>query len=226
MAKPEEKTRALALRRQGKSVKEIALLLHVSKGSVSAWVRDIPLTAEQSARLHARQIEAGAAGRIAGAIANRRRKEVRIAIANQEAQAKIPRISKESLFFLGLALYWGEGTKASNGIVSVTNSDPEIIKLMIRWFRECWEVEDTRFRARIYISDIHRYRKDALLDYWEETLGIPRSQFSETIFLHKGRKVYENQDTYYGVMALRVAKGAFLRLRILSLIEQTKKVAT
>src|SRR6058998_884808 len=53
--KTRERERARSMRReQGRSIKEIAGLLGVSKSSVSLWVRDIELSDEQHAALQAR----------------------------------------------------------------------------------------------------------------------------------------------------------------------------
>lgn len=54
MVKRAVREQALELRRQGMSMRDIASTLHVSKGSVSLWVRDIVLTQEQQAVLHYR----------------------------------------------------------------------------------------------------------------------------------------------------------------------------
>lgn len=61
MAKVKERNKAIALRKQGQSIKDIARLLGVSKGSVSLWCQDILLTAKQKEVLNNKQIVAGAA---------------------------------------------------------------------------------------------------------------------------------------------------------------------
>ena len=53
--KTQERAEARRLRREeGKSLKEIARLVHVSLSSVTLWTRDIELTAEQHASLQER----------------------------------------------------------------------------------------------------------------------------------------------------------------------------
>ena len=51
MAKFKERIQARKLRKDGKSVKEIAQSLNVSKGTVSLWVRDIILSVKQLERI-------------------------------------------------------------------------------------------------------------------------------------------------------------------------------
>ncbi len=225
MAKSLERIRARELRRKGESVKEIARLLGVSSGTVSIWTRDVPLTAAQRAHLRERQIAAGHKGRMMGAEANKEKKAARIRIAESEAREAIRSLSPEQLFFVGLGLYWGEGAKAeSSSSLAVVNSDPRVIVLMIRWFLECYGVERERFMPRVFISDTHRDREEIITEYWATTLAIPRSQFRKMIFLDKGKKIYENRDMYYGVLALRVSKGKDIRYKILAQIARIAEV--
>lgn len=223
MAKSKERLRALALRREGESIKRIAKNLGVSASAVSSWTRDVLLTEKQRERLDKRRVAAGDRGRMLGTEANRKGKQERIDRARREAEQKIRELSQPELFMLGLGLYWGEGSKASDGTVAIINSDPLIIQLMMRWFRECWDIEPSRFQPRVFISDVHKDREKVITRFWVKTLSIPRQQFRRMIFLNKGKKIYENRDMYYGVLTLRIAKGSELRHRILANIAQVAK---
>lgn len=220
MAKSSEKLQAIAFRRAGESVKDIAKKLGVSRGSVSMWTRDIILTDTQRNLLRERQVTAGHKGRIMGVEANKAKKAARIELAQTEAVDRVPVLSKESLFYTGLGLYWGEGAKTTNSSLAISNTDPRIIALMIRWFIECFDVDRSYFMPRVFISDIHRDREEIITAFWVNTLGIPRAQFRRMVFLDKGKKIYENHNIYYGVLALRIAKGGDLRYKILAQIER------
>lgn len=224
MAKSAEKLKALALRREGESVKEIAKKLGVSSGSVSAWTRDIALTPAQRTYLQVRQIASGQRGRMMGVESNKEKKRLRLHTAKCNAHAGIKTLSKEGLWSLGLGLYWGEGVKASNGALAITNSDPRVIQLMIRWFSECFGVERDRLTARIYISNVHKEREEIITRYWMHTLRLPRAQFRKMIFLDKGKKIYENHNMYYGVLTLRVAKGSGVQYTIMAQIDRIAEV--
>lgn len=225
MSKSAERIQARILRKKGESVKEIAKKLDVSSGSVSIWTQDLVLTEVQQKFLRERQIAAGHKGRMMGAETNREKKRVRISVAKEQAVIDIEKLSKESLFYIGLGLYWGEGVKTTSGSLAISNSDPRVIQLMVRWFSECFDVEKTSFMPRVFISDIHRDREEVITKFWVKTLGIPRAQFKNMIFLNKGKKVYENRDVYYGVLALRVAKGGDIRYRILAQIDRVAQLA-
>lgn len=61
MSKPEVKQAALRLREmERRTVNEIAIILGVSKGTVSVWVRHLPLTKEEKKQRRLRLIETGA----------------------------------------------------------------------------------------------------------------------------------------------------------------------
>lgn len=219
MAKSLEQIQACKLRVQGESVKQIAKILGVSSGSVSKWTRNVPLTETQRALLRERQIAAGNRGRMMGVERNKEKKAVRIRLAGHEAKERIPSLSRDQLFYVGLGLYWGEGVKAeSSSSLAIINSDARVITLMMRWFTECFGIERDRFMPRVFISDTHRDREEIITQYWVKTLGIPQQQFRRMIFLDKGKKIYESRDVYYGVLALRVSKGTDIRYKILAQI--------
>ena len=224
MAKPEEKLKACELRREGKSIKEIAGIVGVTKDTVSKWVRDLPMTHEQARHLEKEMFSRGHRGRMIGAQMNKEKRLQRIEVARIEAEREIAELSKGELFYLGLGIYWGEGTKAENTALAVTNSDYRIIQIMIRWFTECFGVLMNDLSPRVFISNTHEDREEKIFEFWVEKLGIPREQFKKMIFLEKGKKIYENREVYYGVLTLHVARGADLRYKILAFLNRLAEV--
>jgi transposase len=175
MAKPEKKQEAFRLHREGVGIKEIAMCLNVSRGSVGMWVRDLELTRSQQSALREKQIAAGLSGRLKGAESNKQKRLDTVRHAQIIAEERITSLSKEALFYLGLGLYWGEGSKTSTSGLGVTNSDFRVIQIMTRWFSECFSIEPERFQPRVFISDTHRDREEIITSFWEDSLGIPRN---------------------------------------------------
>src|SRR3989344_8733107 len=225
MAKSVEKLRALKLRRKGASMRSIAERLGVSKGSVSLWCRDIVLTDSQKLALQESQINAGHRGRIMGAMKNKQKRLDAMAAQEEIAHALVGTLSDRDTLMLGIALYWGEGIKSQTGGAGIVNSDPETVLFARKWFEQLGVTRDL-FRPYIFISEIHRPRELKILNFWSQFLQIPREQFSKIVFL-KGRpkKIYENHDSYYGVLALRVRRGSGLKYKILGLIRSCKEKA-
>lgn len=225
MAKSEARLRALKMRRRGKSIGWIAKRLGVSKGSTSIWCRDVVLTQRQQDRLIKDRIDAGHRGRIIGAEANKRKRLQNIETQEKIARGMIGSITSRDTLMLGIALYLGEGTKSDGSTLAITNSDAETILLARNWFEQLGVTRDM-FRPQVLISESHRDRWSTVLKFWSRYLGIPKDQFANPVFLQgRPKKVYENHNSYYGVLALRVRKGKTLKYRILALIQACKRNA-
>lgn len=220
MAKFKKRLQAITLRKKGYSIKSISEKLDVSKGSVSIWCRDIILTEKQKNILRDNMIKAGHKGRMIGAEINRKKREDNIAFFREFGKNEIGQISRRDLLIAGIALYWGEGSKSDKTSLAFVNSDPSMIKFMYRWFNEVMGVKKEEFMPRIFINEIHRPRIKVVLNFWSSFLDLPISQFGNPVFLKmKQKKIYDNYNVYYGVLALKVRKSSNLKYKILGLIK-------
>ncbi len=225
MAKVVEKAKARTLRRKGISINKIATQLGVSKGSVSLWCDDIVLTSAQKEVLEKSRLKGGYVGRMKGARMNKEKRLKVIIEHNIWAEDEIGKLTKRDLLMLGIGLYWGEGVKGERGSpASMVNSDPEVIRVSIKWFKEVFGIKTKDFRPYIYISEVHRQREEKIMDYWVSTLKIPKKQFLQIIFLKsRPKKKYENYNSYYGILALRIRRSSTLKYKILGLINACKQ---
>lgn len=215
MAKFEERKKARQLRRKGKSIKNIARILNVTPGSVSLWCHDIVLTPQQINRLRVGQIKAGYAGRMKGAQMQKERRLALIEQFRQSARRDIKNLNNRELFLVGLGIYAGEGYQYRN-LAGLTNSDPRIIKFMLRWFQEICAITRDRFACEIGINESHRYRIRDVEKFWTQSTGLPLTQFRKPSFKKvKSKKVYENPEAHFGTLAIRIRKSAELEYRIL-----------
>lgn len=125
----------------------------------------------------------------------------------------------KELLIAGLALYWGEGTKKSRE-VAFCNSDPKIVKFMITWLTNCFNVPLDRFRCNVGINAIHKEREEIVKNYWSKIIEIPATQFRKTSFKKvKNEKVYDNFNEHYGTLTIKLIKPAEFYYDILGLIE-------
>jgi hypothetical protein len=215
MAKSKQKIKARQLRKQGKSIRKIAKLLNVSKGSASIWCRDIELTGAQTKALQRSMLKGSYAGRIKGARMQKERKEKKIHYYIEKGLKEIGKLNKREFFIAGLSLYWGEGSK-KRPATNFYNSDPLIIKFMIKWFKEIFHIENERFLMYVTINKIHRRRLTKVIKYWSEITNIPIAQFRKPILIKaKNKKIYENFESHYGTLCVRIAKSTELYYQIL-----------
>ena len=218
MAKHDKKLKALSLRRKGLSLKEIAVSLGISKGTVSVWCRDIELTKDQRLAIEVKHFKNRAKGRLIGTLINKQKRVDSIKKFQDDGTKAIGRLSKKDLLLIGTSLYWAEGAKTSSRFVFV-NSSPDMIKLMFNFLRATLGVKKEDIKIGIQINNIHEYRISQVLEFWSKLLHLPPSQFDRPYYVHvKPKKVYENMDKYYGIVRLKVRKSANLFYRISGLI--------
>lgn len=224
MAKFKEKIEAQQLRKKGLSIGAIATNLGVSKGTVSIWCQDVVLTQKQADRLTQNSISAGHKGRMIGAAMNHKKKQDMMSNCKKKASETVSQMTERDLLMLGIGLYWGEGTKSDRSALAIVNSDPEIILVMKKWYKKMFNVEDQEFMPRIFINEIHRPRIKKVVEFWSSLLALPIEQFGNQVFLKiKQKKIYENYDSYYGILSLQVRKSTRLKYEVLGLIDAVKK---
>jgi len=226
MAKYDLRIRARALRGAGRSIASICDELQVSKSTVSLWCRDIQLTEVQERHLRLKQTERSAVGRRRGVQANIDKRLSVISVSRKFALRKIRVISRRDLLFIGSALYWAEGSKTDStpGFVFV-NSDPKMIEVMFAWLTVVMDVKKEDIKLQVAINELHRTRIDVVLEFWSNLLELPLDSFRKTQFVKvPNKKVYENHNTYYGVLRVYVAKSSFLKYKTLALIDRIKQL--
>lgn len=215
--KAKEKKIAIEMRKQGKSMNEIAKKLGVSKGSVSLWVRDIKLTKEQRKTLSLKGFSVDA---IEKRRINRLKNEhCKRRLVIDKARKDIKEISDYELKIVGAVLYLGEGRK-NQRTVSVANADPDVIKMMMKFFRKICKVKEEKFRGHIHIHSHFNVKKAE--KYWSEITNIPLSQFYKTYsklsIASKGKK----DNLPLGTFDIYVCDTK-LFLTIMGWIEEIKK---
>jgi hypothetical protein len=183
--KLDEKNKAQQLRYKGFSIKQIAVALSVSKGSASVWVRDIELSKGLSVNIEEQRRlgrERSRKTRLSNII--RKNTELRI-----QCKEEILPFTKRDLWISGLLIYAGEGSKASNVSnqhIEVTNSNPDILRLFIKFLIDICLVPQAKIRVRLILyDDIDTKEAEA---YWSSQLGVPINQFQRQFI----KKSYKN----------------------------------
>lgn len=171
MTKPLEKRKVIELRKTGKSYSEIKKLINVSKSSLSLWLRDVILTDEQIHGLRMKKLRAVERYKESMRI----RKEKRLKEYYKDQKKRFLPLSKNEEFVAGLFLYWGEGNKASSSSISVSNTDPSVIKFAYYWMRNCLNIPENKIFVLLHLyKDMDIVRET---NYWSKEIGIEKSQF-------------------------------------------------
>jgi len=223
MSKPEQQQRALSLRVNGHSIGSIAETLSVSKSTVSHWCRNIALTEKQIRVIAERSHHQATESLLRVSERQRLERQRNIVKTTQEGIHDVGKITKRDLHMVGLGLYWGEGYKKGSQELGFTNSDPVMIVFYIEWLQKVYLIKKSDLILRVSINDQHTHRVEKVMKYWSTITKIPLTQFTKvSLIKNTSKKLYQNLDTHFGTLRVKVRRGTALRRRILGSISALK----
>lgn len=164
---------ALEMRRQGMSYSQIKEKTGASKGTLSYWLKDLPLSKERLVELRDKspiRIEKYRNTMLA-------KKNARLDGVLKIVSRDIKNLSKRELFIAGLFLYWGEGGKTKEAEISISNTDPAVLKFFLKWI-ETLGSNKSKVMARIQIYS--NMNSEDEIKYWAKELGLKKIQFRKT----------------------------------------------
>ncbi|MBI5412915.1 hypothetical protein HZA42_01030, partial [Candidatus Peregrinibacteria bacterium] len=174
-----DKEKAIELRKQGKSYNEINKILQIPKSTLSLWLKSLD-TSEvikndnltRAKEIWRQNIIKYNKARAFKAQCNA--KTIRLTAANE-----IKELNKDDLKLIGVALYWAEGYNRAKWSALFCNSDPRMVKLIMRFFREICEVPENLFRPQVQIhSNISSQEAET---YWSQISNLNKSQFGKPL---------------------------------------------
>ncbi len=199
---PDLYNRALELRQAGWSYKMIEAELGVSRSTLSGWLPGVvfqayhPTVQQRVLKAQQKAVER-----------NKQRKQqaeahIRSEAAQETKELLAGGLNDRELFLLGLILYWAEGAKTP-GQVSLSNSDPALIRMFVLWLQHSLSIDRTQLRVRVHIyPDV---AVDEAEQHWANIVGVPRSQFYRSQIDHRPDKVTDKQGKLpYGTAHVRV----------------------
>ena len=130
MTRFKDKQKAIELRLNGSSYSQIKQALGISKSTLSNWLSSYPLPAERIKELRDNNPR-----RIENYINTMRTKRVgKFNLALEKVSKDMGVITNRELFVAGFFLYWAEGGKTKLNTLSLSNSDPSMLKVFITLF--------------------------------------------------------------------------------------------
>lgn len=216
IAKQKERQKAIELRQQGLSYREILAQIQVSKASLSLWLKDVTLLPGHAYRITEKRLASARRGAL-------KRKEERVALTKEikdKARKEIGRLSTRELWLIGIALYWAEGSKEKEygpgSRVVFSNSDPYMVKLFLKWLLEIIKIPKERIYLSIYIHESHRNNLEKAVNHWSKYTGFPTKAFNKIYFKKnkistKRRNIGEN---YFGLLRISVTESSTFNRRI------------
>ena len=211
-AKDDLRAKARELRLQGLDYDEIVTQLHVSKSSVSLWVRDLPRpVADEEARR--RRTEAARQQ----LLARQPLRDAQRAAEIGEAAAEIGSLTDRELLIAGAIAYWCEGTKSKpyqrREQVVFMNSDPGLVQFFLR-FLSTAGVPPADLIYRVYI---HETADVATAEqFWLEQTKARPEQFRKAVLKHHNPKTVRRNtgEAYHGCLRIDVRRSSALYRKI------------
>lgn len=209
-----DKEKAFELRRQKMSYKNISQELNIPIGTLAGWFKDESWSQEIRDELGTKESLAFPEKMRRIVDANRKKWKALYLKWQNEAIIEFETLKNNPLFISGIMLYWGEGDKKlENGSVSLSNSDPEMVKIFHRFLFDIAAVPKEKIRAKLIIyPDL---TDSVLKNIWSRLTKIPVSQFTKSAVI-QGR--HPTRRNSYGVCLLRIGSRE-LKEKILKWIE-------
>lgn len=209
------KTKALTLRANGYSLREISEKLGISKSTASLWTRDVQLGKNAKIRLDNISVLA----REKAIITKKYKKQLlwrKIALSCPVLKKVDDYGINEYKIFLAL-LYWGEGEKTKRKFAFI-NSDPDMIKLYLSLLRKSFVIDESRFKVWLHLHEYHD--KEKLISFWSQVTGICKNQFSVYNKAHTGNN---KKKGYKGCLSIRYQDSRILK-EIFIIIKRMNKL--
>ena len=224
MARIKDHQKALILRKEGKSYSQIKKILGVNKSTLSYWLKNYPLSKQRIKELrdnNEQRIE-----RFRETM--KAKKEKRLSIVYEKQKKIIFPLTKRDIFIGGLFLYWGEGSKTRFHDISISNTDPSMLKFFIDWSIKNFKISKNKFKISLHLYKDMNISKE--MKFWSQCLNIPISQFYKPYI----KKTYKSDINHKGgfghgtcnvelsgtifsdktLMGLKVISDYFLRKKI------------
>lgn len=203
-----DKQLALKLRISGQSYSQISSVLNIPKSTLSAWLKDVVLSDKAQEKIQSRTNSSAIVKLI-----ERNKNQTKIAEDRQNKIRKLAKIESKTLlldplFLAGVSLYWAEGYKrGAEGSkwksIDFANSDPEMIKLIMKFFTKFFKLNKTEIKIQIMLHNPKD--SDNSVEYWHKITGVPLSNFIKTCSsISKASLQKRNKKLQYGTIHLRV----------------------
>jgi|SRR3989344_1066569 len=171
----------LKLRQEKKSYREIARILGISKSTISYWLSGNPQSVKIKQKLSEKNRRESKT-RIQKIIQRSREKWEGIRKnAKEESIKEFAALIKNPLFISGICLYWGEGDSKPKNPLRISNTDPRMIHLYIKFLREILMIPSEKIKIGLILyPDLSEKESKR---FWIDITGIKTDNFQKTQYI-------------------------------------------
>lgn len=207
------KDKAITLRLDGKTYREILKEVPVAKSTLSLWLRSVGLSIPQKQRIT--ELRRSAALRGARRKTQNRLREIEQ--CTKEGMDAVQALTERELWLIGTALYWAEGSKQnsrskSTGVI-FTNTDPRMIRVYLAWLQRLGIATDS-IQTSLYVHRDRESDAPAFREWWSAQIGtLP----VHNVYFKRGNSATRRQnvgDLYHGILRITVKSSTLLNRQI------------
>lgn len=183
-------------RKLGYSYGMISQRLGLAKSTLSNWLKEIPYKPNKTV------LRIMGKARMKSAQFQHQQKIASIKKAMILAKKEIGKLNKRGLWLLGVGIYLGEGSKLYE-TTRLINSDANIIKISMEWFRKICDLKNENFALSIHAYPDTNINK--AMRYWSNITKIPKNQFKKTQIDRRENKSGKKKNKLpYGTLHIQI----------------------
>lgn len=204
------KLQAIALRQEGKSIRNIEKNLNIPRSTLSGWFKNIQLSQKQKHKLEQNRTSHLLKARKKAVLWHNQQKLLRLKDAKNKSLSVLSNIdiNNQSILELALAmLYLGEGFKKISG-TGIGNSDPLILKFFMNILIKNYSIDINKMHCELHLRADQD--PDKIKAYWSKELNLPLINFT-SVSIDKRTIGSPTYSTYNGVCILRCGNIAIQR---------------
>ena len=194
--------KAITLRKLGKTYGEIKVALGVPKSTLSGWLSNYPLTAEQIKILESNRYSRKLAAVEKTTLIKLAKRKGRLQETYDKEEERLIPLTERELYLCGLFLYWGEGVKGMRTGVSLNNTDPQVVKFYYYWLTKVIGVKQEKIKVLVHLYNDMNVEES--LSFWSNLLKVPRSQFIKPYIKKSSREGISQKGFGHGTCCIYV----------------------
>lgn len=173
-----DKIKKLAIedRKEGFSVREIAVKYKIAQSTASLLLRNVTL--DKKAKIILSGKAAQGRKKATQSLIEKREQRQGVSLLKAEELLDSVFVDKSIAFLIASLSYECEGGKSNFGVVEFTNSDPILVKLFLSALRKSFSLDEEKFRV---VMHLHSYHNETVeKKFWSEVTSVPGKKFTKT----------------------------------------------
>ncbi|HEY0964620.1 MAG TPA: helix-turn-helix domain-containing protein [Candidatus Paceibacterota bacterium] len=211
-----KREQAIAFRKRGFTLEEIAKICEVSKSTVSKWLKNNDFSDEITAQNKRRAGLANAKRLQLMTKARRAERQHRYEEVDRNASLEFKHFKKDPLFWSGLSIYQAIGDQRNQRVIRLTSHRMTVHKNFIRFALEYLGVPKNKVKFWILLYPEHD--EERCMRKWQRVIGLPFSQFYKNQYSQR----VQQQTLHHGV-GNTIIGSTVLKRRLIRWIELAEK---